>query len=176
MTRAIGLLSGGLDSTLAVRLLLEQDVEILAISFVTPFFGSEKGRVAAESLGVPFRAVDITDEHLVMMRAPKHGFGRNMNPCVDCHALMLKTAGGIMEAEGYDLLFTGEVLGERPKSQNRNALQTVAKASGYREVVLRPLSAKLLDPTQPERDGLIDRERLLDRVRDRGGRRAARRG
>jgi len=162
MSRAIALFSGGLDSILAVRLLLEQDVEILAVSFETPFFDSEKGRVGADMLSVPFRAVDITEEHLAMMRAPKHGFGRNMNPCIDCHALMLRAAGRIMEAEGYDFLFTGEVLGERPKSQNRNALRTVAKASGYRDVVLRPLSAKLLEATQPERDGLVDRERLLD--------------
>ena len=162
MTRAIGLLSGGLDSLLAVRVLLDQHIEILAISFVTPFFNSRKGAQAATTLDVPFRSIDITDEHLRMMRHPKHGFGRNMNPCVDCHTLMLKIAGGVMEAEGYDFLFTGEVLGERPKSQNRRALDIVAKESGYPDLVLRPLSAKHLEPTRPERDGVIDRERLLD--------------
>ena len=162
MPRAIGLLSGGLDSILAVRLLLEQRIEILAVSFVTPFFTSRKGERAARNLDVPFRSVDITDEHLEMMRHPKHGFGRNMNPCVDCHALMLRIAGGIMEREGYDFLFTGEVLGERPKSQNRQALGIVAKECGYPDLVLRPLSAKHLDPTRPEREGLVDRERLLD--------------
>jgi hypothetical protein len=85
-----------------------------------------------------------------------------MNPCIDCHALMLNVAGKILDAEGYDFLFTGEVLGERPKSQNRPALGIVAKESGYPDLVLRPLSAKLLDPTKPEREGLVDRERLLD--------------
>jgi len=162
MARAVGLFSGGLDSILAVRLLVDQDVEILAVSFSTPFFGSERARRAAEELGVPFRAVDITEEHLALVRNPKHGYGRNINPCIDCHALMLRTAGGIMEGEGYDFLFTGEVLGERPKSQNRGSLNVVAKESGFPDRVLRPLSAKLLDPTRPEREGLIDRERLLD--------------
>ena len=162
MARAIGLLSGGLDSILAVRLLADQDVEVLAVSFVTPFFGSERAERAAAALGVPFRAVDITEPHLEMVKHPKHGYGRNMNPCVDCHALMLRTAGGLMEAEGYDFLFTGEVLGERPKSQNRTALDVVARESGYPDLVLRPLSAKLLPETRPERDGLVDRERLLD--------------
>ena len=162
MTRAIGLLSGGLDSILAVKLLTEQDVEVLAISFVTPFFGAEKGRRAAERLGVSFRAIDITDEHLEMLKHPRHGYGRNMNPCIDCHALMLNIAGEVMEGEGCDFLFTGEVLGERPKSQNRQALDIVAKESGYADLILRPLSAKLLPPTKPEREGLIDRERLMD--------------
>ncbi len=162
MARAIGLFSGGLDSILAVRLLADQDVEILAVSFVTPFFGSERAERAAGELGVPFRPVDITEDHLALVRNPRHGYGRNMNPCIDCHALMLKTAAGIMEQEGYDFLFTGEVLGERPKSQNRTALDIVAKESGFPDLVLRPLSAKLLEPTRPEREGLIDRDRLLD--------------
>jgi hypothetical protein len=162
MARAVGLLSGGLDSMLAVSLLQRQNVDILAVSFVTPFFGSARAEEAARRLGVPFRPVDITARHLEVVKHPKHGYGRNMNPCIDCHALMLNVAGKILEAEGYDFLFTGEVLGERPKSQNRPALGIVAKESGYPDLVLRPLSAKLLDPTKPEREGLVDRERLLD--------------
>jgi tRNA-uridine 2-sulfurtransferase len=162
MARAVGLLSGGLDSMLAVALLRRQNVEILAVSFVTPFFGSERAEVAARRLGVPFRAVDITARHLEVVKHPKHGYGRNMNPCIDCHALMLNVAGKILEAEGYDFLFTGEVLGERPKSQSLPALGIVAKESGYPDLVLRPLSAKLLKATKPEREGLVDRERLLD--------------
>jgi hypothetical protein len=176
MVRAVGLLSGGLDSMLAVRILSAQNVDILAVSFATPFFGpspaeagasariggSERAARAARELGVPFRSVDITERHLEIVKSPKHGYGRNMNPCIDCHALMLSVAGKIMESEGYDFLFTGEVLGERPKSQNRSALAIVARESGYPDLVLRPLSAKLLEPTKPEREGLIDREKLLD--------------
>jgi tRNA-uridine 2-sulfurtransferase len=162
MARAVGLLSGGLDSMLAVALLQRQKVEILAVSFVTPFFGSDRAEEAARRLGVPFRAVDITARHLEVVKHPRFGYGRNMNPCIDCHALMLNVAGKILEAEGYDLLFTGEVLGERPKSQNLPALGIVAKESGYPDLVLRPLSAKLLKATKPEREGLVDRERLLD--------------
>jgi len=162
MARAVGLLSGGLDSMLATSLLQRQNVEILAVSFVTPFFGSERAQQAARELGVPFRAIDITGPHLEVVKHPRHGYGRNMNPCIDCHALMLHVAGKVMEEEGYDFLFTGEVLGERPKSQNRTALGIVAKESGYPDLVLRPLSAKLLEPTKPEREHLVDRERLLD--------------
>ena len=161
MARAIGLLSGGLDSMLAVRVLLDQKVDILGVAFVTPFFGSARAESAARLLGVPIRAVDITAVHFEVVKNPPHGWGRNMNPCIDCHALMLRTAGRILEAEGYDFLFTGEVLNERPMSQTRPSLDIVAKDSGYADVILRPLSAKLLPPTKPEREGLIDREKLL---------------
>jgi hypothetical protein len=146
---------------LAVRVLRDQNVDILAVAFVTPFFGSARAEKAAKLLGVPIRPIDITGVHFEVVKRPLHGWGRNMNPCIDCHALMLKTAGKIMEAEGYDFLFTGEVLNERPMSQNRGALAVVAKESGYPDLILRPLSAKLLPLTKPERDGLIDRERLL---------------
>lgn len=146
---------------LAVCVLREQDVEVLAVSFVTPFFGSARAREAASRLGVPLREIDITGPHLDMVKSPRFGYGRNMNPCIDCHAMMLNVAGSLMEKEGFDFLFTGEVLNERPKSQTRGALDVVARESGYPDLVLRPLSAKLLTPTKPERTGLIDRERLL---------------
>ncbi len=162
MARGIGLLSGGLDSMLAVRVLKDQGVDILGVAFVTPFFGSARAESAAEFLGVPLRAVDITEVHFEVVKHPKHGHGKNMNPCIDCHALMLRTAGRILEAEGFDFLFTGEVLNERPMSQTRPSLDIVAKDSGFRDLILRPLSAKMLEPTKPEREGLIDRERLLD--------------
>jgi len=97
-----------------------------------------------------------------MLKAPKYGYGRNMNPCIDCHALMYRLAGERMQEGRFDLLFSGEVLGQRPMSQNPNALRSVANLSGYPERVLRPLSAKLLPETIMEKEGLVDREQLLD--------------
>ena len=159
--RAIGLLSGGLDSILAVKVLQEQRVEVLGVSFHSCFFDTTTAEAAARQLAIPLRIIDVSEEHLRLVRNPPHGYGKCMNPCIDCHALMFRHAGRLMEEEGYDFIFTGEVLGERPMSQNRQALALVAQESGYPEVVLRPLSARLLPPTRPEREGLIDRERLL---------------
>jgi len=159
--QALGLLSGGLDSTLAVCVLREQGVEVLGLSFRSCFFETSKAEAAASRVGIPLRTIDFTEEHLRLVRNPPHGYGKCMNPCIDCHALMLRHAGQLMQAEGYDFIFTGEVLGERPMSQNREALRVVAEESGYPDVVLRPLSAQLLPPTKPEREGLVDRSRLL---------------
>ena len=160
--RGLGLMSGGLDSMLAVRVLLDQDIEMTGITFQTPFFGPEGARKAASQLGIPLRVVDIGAAHLEMLKNPKYGYGSQMNPCIDCHALMLKTAGGIMDAEGFDFLSTGEVLGQRPMSQRKDALRAVDKLSGYGGYTLRPLSAKLLWETVPEELGKVDRQRLLD--------------
>jgi len=163
MTRAIALLSGGLDSRLAVRVIQEQGIEVTGVNFITPFFGASPAvRQAAEQLGVPLRLLDITDAHWQVVKNPKHGYGKNMNPCIDCHALMIREAGRLMEELGADFIITGEVLGQRPKSQNLQALQIVERESGYPGLVLRPLSARLLPPTIPEQRGLVDRERLLD--------------
>ena len=161
MVTGIGLISGGLDSILAIKVLQDQDIRVIGISFVTPFFGSEKAERAAEVLGFELRPMDITQIHLEMLQSPKHGYGKGMNPCIDCHALMFREAGKVMEAEGADFLFSGEVLGERPMSQNRQSLMVVAKESGYADYILRPLSAKLLPETLPEREGKVDRDRLL---------------
>ncbi|HEY5999201.1 MAG TPA: hypothetical protein VI078_07855 [bacterium] len=161
-TRALGLISGGLDSMLAARLLMEQGVAVTGISFVTPFFGAEKAEAAARIVGFPLIVRDITAPHLAMARNPPSGYGAHMNPCIDCHALMLRIAGEVMDAEGFDLLFTGEVLNERPMSQSLRSLNRVANLSGRRGFVLRPLSARRLEPTVPETDGRIDRARLLD--------------
>ena len=160
--RALGLMSGGLDSMLAVRVLLDQGIEVMGITFQTPFFGPEGAQKAAEKLGIALRVVDIGEVHLEMLKNPKYGYGSQMNPCIDCHALMLKTAGKIMEEEGFDLLATGEVLGQRPMSQRKDALRAVEKLSGYGGYILRPLSARLLPETIPEREGKVDRQRLLD--------------
>lgn len=161
MSRAIGIFSGGLDSMLAVELLRRQGVEVLALTFDTPFFGSQRAVDSARHLGVAHRVLDITQEHLHILKNPRFGLGKHMNPCMDCHALMFRKAGEIMETEGYDFLFSGEVLGQRPFSQNLRALQEVANASGLPDRILRPLSALRLPPSGPERAALVDRTRLL---------------
>ncbi len=162
MVRALGLMSGGLDSTLAAMTLMRQGIEVIGISFVTPFFGAAKARKAAEAIGFKLIVQEISDIHLDMVKDPQYGYGRNMNPCVDCHAMMFRLAGERAEQEGADFLFSGEVLGQRPMSQNRNALQAVAKLCGFPEKVLRPLSARLLPTTPMEEQGLVDRDQLLD--------------
>jgi tRNA-uridine 2-sulfurtransferase len=158
----IGLLSGGLDSILSVCVLREQDIHVEAASFITPFFGPENARKAAAMLNIPLHVIDFTEAHLEMLKHPKHGYGSAMNPCIDCHALMFREAGKRMREWGADFLFSGEVLGERPMSQNKNSLKVVARESGFEEYILRPLSAKLLPMTKPELEGKVDRERLLD--------------
>ena len=162
MVSAIGLLSGGLDSMLAVKVLQEQGIDVLGLSFTTPFFGADRARDAAGILDIELRVMDITEEHLRMVKNPPHGYGRNMNPCIDCHAMMFRYAGKLMEEVGGRFLFSGEVLGERPMSQNRQSLVTVARSSGYGEHILRPLSALLLPVTMPEEKGWVKRELLLD--------------
>jgi tRNA-specific 2-thiouridylase len=169
-TKAIALLSGGLDSVIAVRVIQEQGIEVVGMTFSTPFFGPGKAQKAAEEIGLPLVVLDITDEHLAMLRAPRYGYGRNMNPCIDCHTLMLLKAGERMQESDADFIFTGEVLGQRPMSQTRQSLHVVAKNSGYEPYILRPLSAKRLPPTKPEEEGKVDRERLLD-IQGRGRKR-----
>jgi hypothetical protein len=158
--RAISLLSGGLDSLLAVKVLQEQGVEVVGLTFISPFFGPENAQKGAEQLNIELIVKDISEEELLLVKKPPHGYGKQMNPCIDCHALMFQKAGEML-GEGYDFIATGEVLGERPMSQNRQSLDTVARCCGVPEYLLRPLSAKLLDPTKPEMDGLVDREGLL---------------
>jgi hypothetical protein len=155
-------MSGGLDSTLAAMTLMRQGIEVTGISFVTPFFGAGKARAASAAIGFPLIVKEIGALHLEMVKNPKYGYGRNMNPCIDCHAMMFRLAGEIMEQEGFDFLFSGEVLGQRPMSQNSNALKSVANYSGFPDRVLRPLCARLLPITPMEEAGLVDREGLLD--------------
>ncbi len=158
---AVGLISGGLDSLLAAKVLQQQGIEVIGVTFDTPFWDSKQACEIAELVGIPIRVVNISEEHLNMVKNPVYGYGSNMNPCIDCHALMLRAAGRIMEQEGADFLFTGEVLGQRPMSQRFNTLRSVEKLSGYQGLVLRPLSAKLLPETEVEKRGLVDRSRLL---------------
>ena len=160
--RALGLTSGGLDSILAALLLREQGIEVTWVSFETPFFSAHRARKAARKTGIPLKVQNITNNYIEMLKNPNCGYGAHMNPCLDCHALMLKTAGSMMTQEGFDFLFTGEVLGQRPMSQTKPSLRYVEKASGFAGKILRPLSARLLPMTIAEEEGLVDRERLLD--------------
>lgn len=162
MSKALGLMSGGLDSTLAAMTLMRQGIEVTGVAFVTPFFGADKAISAAEAIGFPLLVEEISEVHLEMVKKPKYGYGRNMNPCIDCHAMMFRLAGAIMEQHSHDFLFSGEVLGQRPMSQNSSALRSVANHSGFPDRVLRPLSAKLLPITPMEEAGLVDRDQLLD--------------
>lgn len=160
--RALGLLSGGLDSMLAAAVLQTQGLEVTGVCFTTPFYGAGWAQEAAVHLGLPLKVMDLTEKFFPLIYHPPHGFGRGHNPCIDCHILMLREAGALMLAEGFDFLFTGEVLGQRPMSQHRGSLNLVARESGFRDLVLRPLSARLLQPTRPELLGWVDRESLLD--------------
>lgn len=162
MPKALVLLSGGLDSMLAAKILMEQGVSVTGLVFRSCFFSSDKAKKAAAQLGVDLLETDFSADHLKMVKNPVHGYGKNMNPCIDCHGLMLKRAKEIMAREGYDLVATGEVLGQRPMSQHQAALDLVAEISGLSGKILRPLSAKLLAETEAEKVGKISRHRLLD--------------
>jgi tRNA U34 2-thiouridine synthase MnmA/TrmU len=178
-TKAIAMISGGLDSTLALALVKRQGIEVKAINFYTGLCitetqrrkgGRPDGTVprnealrAAADLEVEVEYVDVSESgYLDLIVNPRYGYGANANPCVDCRIFMMRKAREIMEAEGASFVFTGEVLGQRPKSQRRDTLRIVERESGLTGRLLRPLSARLLEPTIPERDGLVDRARLLD--------------
>lgn len=160
--RALVLFSGGLDSTLAVKVLEKQGVEVLALSFVSYFFDDGKAKESAKKNNINLRSVDFSQIHAEVVKKPKRGYGGAMNPCIDCHLLMIREAGKIMREEGFDLVATGEVLGQRPMSQNLQALRLIEKESGITGRLLRPLSARLLEETEAEKNGLVDREKLLD--------------
>jgi len=159
--RALCLLSGGLDSQLAARLLLEQGIEVQAVTFTSIFFGAKAAERSARQLGVPLLIEDFTPIILTIIDHPKHGFGAGLNPCIDCHIAMVRRAGALMRERGFQFVSTGEVLNQRPMSQHRKALQQVASESDAGDYLLRPLSAKLLPETEPEKRRWVDRERLL---------------
>jgi tRNA U34 2-thiouridine synthase MnmA/TrmU len=174
--KAVALLSGGLDSTLAVKIILDMGIQVEAVNIHTGFclidhrrfISSRRGEAppvnealrAAADLGVHVEMIDISGEYLDVVLNPKHGYGSAANPCIDCRILMLKRAREYMDRIGADFLVTGEVLGQRPMTQHRGTMRRIAKESGTADMLLRPLSAKLLDPTKPEIEGLVDRERL----------------
>ncbi len=158
--KALSLISGGLDSLLAARLILDQGIEVEGLGFSSPFFGSARGRRSARSLGIPFHSRDITPGMIAALEEPRYGYGKHCNPCTDCHRLMVATAAGLLEELGASFIVSGEVLGQRPKSQTRSALNAVAKGAG-RGLLLRPLSARRLEETVPELEGWVDRSQLL---------------
>ncbi len=160
--RALGLCSGGLDSMLAALVLRKQGIDVEWVTFETPFFSSKKARKASEITGVALTVENITAEYLEMLRDPPAGYGKYMNPCMDCHTMMFRLAGRRMRENGFDFLFSGEVLGQRPMSQTRPSLRYVEKHSGLIGYILRPLSARKLSETVAEQNGLVDRGQLLD--------------
>ncbi len=167
---AIALFSGGLDSALAILLILKQNIEVTALTFLTHFGSEIKDRSSSgsdpypvsEKFGFKIILGHLGERFIDIVKSPKYGHGKNMNPCVDCHILMLKEARHYMNLVGADFVITGEVIGQRPKSQFRNMLRAVECDSGLEGYLIRPLSAKLLDETIPEKEGLVDRDRLED--------------
>lgn len=165
--KAISLLSGGLDSILATRVVQDLGIDVLAVHFISPFFGFDKrGREAEveafyrEKYAIRVRVVDVSDEYLGMLGKPRYGYGKNFNPCVDCKIFLIRKAMEILRAEGASFLVTGEVLGQRPMSQRRDTLNAITRDTGTRDLLLRPLSAKLLPITAAEQKGWVDRNRL----------------
>ncbi len=160
---ALALFSGGLDSILAARLVQDQGITVRCLHFVSPFFGKPQLVPHWESsYGLSIETVDISDDYIRMLRQrPEHGFGKVMNPCVDCKILMMRRAAAILRERNASFLISGEVVGQRPMSQRRDTLNVIRRDGDVRDILLRPLSAKLLDPTAAERDGLVDRDRLL---------------
>lgn len=166
--KALALLSGGLDSTLAVKVMLEQGIEVEALNFTSPFCTctgknagckSEAVRVADE-LGIKIKVMNKGLEYLEIVRKPKHGYGKGMNPCVDCRIFLLRKAKEYMAESGADFVITGEVLGQRPMSQRRDTLRVIERESGLEGLLLRPLSAGFFPPTIPEREGWVNRNKL----------------
>lgn len=175
--RAIALLSGGLDSTLAARIVKDQGIDVYALNFHTGFCLTDHRRAiggrhasgrevgndalrAAAGLGIEIEIVDVSREYLEIVTAPKYGYGSAVNPCIDCRIFMLRHAAEYLDRRGARFVFTGEVLGQRPMTQHRQTLDLVERKSGLEGILLRPLSAQLLPPTVPELEGWVDRSRL----------------
>jgi len=155
-------LSGGLDSILAIKVLQKQSIDVTGISFVSYFFNSDSAKKAAKKLKIKIKIVDFSDKHLKMVKNPLYGRGKTMNPCIDCHLMMIKEAGKFLKKGDFDFIATGEVLGQRPMSQNKQAMDLIERKSGIKGYLLRPLSAKLLKSTIPEEKGLVKRDELLN--------------
>ncbi len=168
--KAVLLLSGGLDSTLVAEMMVKEGVELIAVNYKTPFCQCDKKGVhgcahtaltVAGRLGITCRVINAGNDFLEVLQHPKHGYGANMNPCQDCRILFFKKAKEIMEEAGASFMITGEVLGQRPMSQQKRQMAMIEKEAGLEGLVLRPLSARLLPPSIPEEKGWVDRERML---------------
>jgi tRNA-specific 2-thiouridylase len=179
MTRkAVALISGGLDSLLAAKLIQQQGIEVEGINFFTGFCveghthairNRDRSRAkrnnalwVAEQLGIKLHIIDIVEEYKNVVINPRHGYGSNLNPCLDCKIFMVQKAHQWIKDHGFDFIITGEVIGQRPKSQRSRFMPVIADESGAEDLLLRPLSARNLEPTRPELEGWVDRERLLD--------------
>jgi len=167
-TKALLLYSGGLDSILAAKILEGQEINITALTFVSHFFDAEQAKKSAKENGVELRIIDFSDKHLDVVKNPRFGRGSGMNPCIDCHLLMLKVAKKISKIGTFlrtqkdsTFIATGEVLGQRPMSQNLKALKLIEKKAGLAGKILRPLSARVLPETEMEKSGMVDRKKLL---------------
>lgn len=170
--KAIILLSGGLDSTIAAELMSRDDLELFAVNFKTPFCLCDRrssnlgcgsnARKVADALGIELKIINATKDFLEVLKKPEHGYGANMNPCIDCRILFFRKSKELMAEIGASFIITGEVLGQRPMSQFRRQMDLIEKEAGLDGLVVRPLSAKLLPATIPEKMGWLSRERLLD--------------
>lgn len=160
--RCFALFSGGLDSMLAVAFMQRLGYEVIPIFFQTPFFGPGKAQKAANTINTELMVVDITEDYIEMLKKPRYGFGKNMNPCIDCHGLMFRKASELMEKHKVDFLISGEVLGQRPMSQRKDAMNSVAKLSSVKDLLVRPLCQKLIADTIPVEEGWVKKEEMLD--------------
>lgn len=159
--KALALFSGGLDSLLCVLWMQKIGIETISLFFRTPFFTEERAVQTAQANGLHLEVIDISETHLRMMHNPQYGFGKNFNPCIDCHGLMFQIAGSLLEKFDADFLVSGEVLSQRPMSQRKDAMNAVARLSGFRDLLVRPLSQKLLPDTKPIREGWISKDDML---------------
>jgi len=165
---AVSLISGGLDSILATRLVMDMDIEVTALFFTTPFFGGRQddtGRFILkmmEDYGINAHVIDISEKYMRMLKSPAHGYGGHFNPCIDCKILMISEAIKYMEDVGAKFIVTGEVVGQRPMSQRKDVMRIIERDSGAEGILLRPLCAKLLKPTIPEIEGWVKRDSLYD--------------
>jgi tRNA-specific 2-thiouridylase len=164
--KAIGLLSGGLDSILATKIILDMGFDVTALNLKTPFCCCDTddkcySDAVARKFNIPLKRIYGGEDYLEMVKDPEHGYGKNLNPCIDCRIFLFKEAKKLMEEVGAEFIFTGEVLGERPMSQRLYAMKLIERKSDLKGRILRPLSAKLLEPTQVEEEGIIDRDKLL---------------